>query len=79
MRMVAIMHANDIDVVQDVVLNHVTGAGSSDGAGGDDPAAWNDKFENFRYVSFATPVTDDGANDYLSRSVRLGIPVHYRF
>ena len=46
--MVAVMHANGIDVVQDVVLNHVTGAGSVDGSGGDDPAAWNDKFENFR-------------------------------
>lgn len=69
--MVAIMHANGIDVIQDAVLNHVTGAGSTSGAGGSDPAGWNDKYTNFRYVSFATPVTSDDDQDYLSRSGRF--------
>lgn len=53
------------------VLNHITGAGTSNGAGGSDPAAWNDKYTNFRYVSFATPETSDDANDYLSRAGRF--------
>ena len=69
--MVGVMHANGIGVVQDVVLNHVTGAGSSTGAGGSDPAAWNDKYTNFRYVSFGSPATDESAADYLSRSGRF--------
>ena len=29
LRMVAVMKANGIDVIQDIVLNHITGAGSS--------------------------------------------------
>lgn len=36
LRMVAILHANGIEVIQDVVLNHTDGAGSSSGAGGQD-------------------------------------------
>ena len=34
--MVAVMKANGIDVIQDVVLNHITGAGSQNGSGGQD-------------------------------------------
>ncbi len=30
LRMVAVMHANGIDVIQDIVLNHVSNAGSAD-------------------------------------------------
>ena len=30
------------------VLNHVFSAGAAGGQGGSDPAAWNDKFTNFR-------------------------------
>jgi alpha-amylase len=51
LRMVAAMHANGIDVIQDIVLNHVDNAGSATGAGGQDPAAWEDwttsKYKNF--------------------------------
>ena len=36
LRMVAIMHQNGIDVIQDIVLNHVDGAGSATSAGGVD-------------------------------------------
>lgn len=71
LRMVAVMHANGIDVIQDVVLNHVFAAGSATGAGGIDLQSWNDKYTNFRYVSFATPSTTEDANDYLSRSGRF--------
>jgi alpha-amylase len=54
-----------------VVLNHVTGAGSTTGAGGTDPVAWNDKWTNFRYVSFATPAAGETEQDYLSRAGRF--------
>ena len=40
LRMVAILKANGIDVIQDIVLNHITGAGSQNGLGGQDPLAW---------------------------------------
>jgi len=46
LRMVAVMHANGIDVIQDVVLNHVSNAGSANGAGGQDPAAMDDGQNN---------------------------------
>ena len=42
LRMVAVMKANGIDVIQDIVLNHITGAGSSFSLGGQDPAALDD-------------------------------------
>jgi alpha-amylase len=71
LRMIAVMHANGIEVIEDIVLNHTTNAGSVTGAGGVDPQAMgNDKHMNFRYVSYNTPVTDETANDYLSRSGR---------
>lgn len=74
LRMVAVMHANGIDVIQDIVLNHIDGAGSRTGAGGQDPAAWDDgrtqRYKNFRYVSFATPARDESIDDYLSRAGR---------
>lgn len=38
LRMVAVMHRNGIDVVQDIVLNHMDGAGSATSAGGVDSA-----------------------------------------
>lgn len=89
LRMVAVMHANGIEVIQDIVLNHADGAGSSSGAGGQDSAALvfyrnnvplsnfqdipNDPtngFKTFRYSSHATPVGDESAADFLSRSGR---------
>lgn len=75
LRMVAVMHANGIDVIQDVVLNHVSNAGSSNGSGGQDPAAMDDgqtnRFKNFRYVSFSTPASSESASNYLSRAGRF--------
>ena len=75
LRGVAILHANGISVVQDIVLNHNDGAGSSTGAGGQDPNAWEDnvtsKYKNFRYVGYATPATDETAANYLVRSGRF--------
>lgn len=38
LRMVGVLHRNGIDVIQDVVLNHLDGAGSSSSAGGVDSA-----------------------------------------
>ncbi|GAA3975186.1 T9SS type A sorting domain-containing protein [Hymenobacter antarcticus] len=75
LRGVAILHANGIDVVQDIVLNHNDGAGSANGAGGQDPAAYEDfttsKYKNFRYVSYGSPATDESAANYLARSGRF--------
>ncbi|GAA4015307.1 hypothetical protein GCM10022408_30810 [Hymenobacter fastidiosus] len=75
LRGVAILHANGIQVVQDIVLNHNDGAGSANGSGGQDPAAWEDnitsKYKNFRYVSFTRPATDESAANYLARNGRF--------
>ncbi|WP_426061332.1 alpha-amylase family glycosyl hydrolase [Hymenobacter sp. B1770] len=75
LRGVAILHANGINVVQDIVLNHNDGAGSSTGAGGQDPNAWEDfttsKYKNFRYVSYASPAVDETAANYLARRGRF--------
>lgn len=75
LRAVAVLHANGVEVIQDVVLNHNDGAGSSNGAGGQDPGAWDDgttsKYKNFRYVSYGRPVSDESAADYYGRSGRF--------
>ncbi|NOX88750.1 MAG: DUF1939 domain-containing protein [Calditrichaeota bacterium] len=71
LRSVAVMHANGIKVIQDIGWNHVTSAGSQTGAGGEDPEAWGDKWKNFRYVSYATPVSDESEADYFSRQGRF--------
>jgi alpha-amylase len=75
LRMVAVMHANGIDVIQDIVLNHVSNAGSSNGAGGQDPAAMDDgqtsRYKNFRYSSFKTPANSESAANYLAREGRF--------
>ncbi len=75
LRMVAVMHANGIDVIQDLVLNHVTNAGSANGSGGQDPAAMDDgqtnRFKNFRYVSFKTPASSESTAQYLARDGRF--------
>jgi alpha-amylase len=70
LRMVAIMHANGIDVIQDVVLNHTNGAGSATGEGGIDPAAAGNKYKNFRYVCYETPALNESASNYLARKGR---------
>lgn len=75
LRLVAVMHANGIDVIQDVVLNHVSNAGSANGSGGQDPAALDDgqtnRYKNFRYVSFKTPAVSENATNYLAREGRF--------
>ena len=75
LRAVAVLHANGIEVVQDVVLNHSDNAGSATGQGGQDPAAWEDfttsKYKNFRYVSYTKPATSEDAANYLARDGRF--------
>lgn len=75
LRMVAVMHANGMGVVQDVVLNHVSDAGSANGSGGQDPEAsysmrTEGGYKNFRYVSFNSPATDESAANYTNRKGR---------
>jgi alpha-amylase len=83
LRMIAVMHANGIEVIQDIVLNHTTGAGNRGGGGGRDYTAasipYNDAtngfggtnfYKNFRYVSYGTPHLDTSAADYFTRSGR---------
>lgn len=65
LRLVAVLHANGIEVIQDVVLNHVDGAGTATGAGGQDPEqqfslASNSGYKTFRYASFGTPLPETG-------------------
>jgi len=65
LRMVAVLHANGIEVVQDVVLNHTDGAGTVTGAGGQDPETTysmqsNSGYKTFRYSSFGMPVPEAG-------------------
>lgn len=74
LRMIAVMHANGIEVIQDVVLNHVNSAGSANGSGGQDPnsfsMATSSGFKNFRYVSYATPATAETQTNYWNRTGR---------
>ena len=76
LRLIAVLHANGIEVIEDMVLNHNTDAGNNGtGAGGLDNGssfsmASAAGFKNFRYVSYKTPVLDESANDYWSRSGR---------
>lgn len=76
LRMIAVMHANGIQVIQDVVLNHVQGAGSEvGGAGGQDTEPTysmqtNSGYKNFRYVCYETPATDFSTADYWNRKGR---------
>ncbi|NNK81427.1 MAG: DUF1939 domain-containing protein, partial [Flavobacteriales bacterium] len=76
LRMVAVMHANGIEVIQDIVLNHTVDAGNTDGAGGQDPyviANFPDDgtggFKNFRYICYQTPYIGGGFA-YLNRTGR---------
>lgn len=75
LRMMAVLKANGIDVLQDIVLNHVSNAGSAFGHGGQDPAAMDDgqnnRYKNFRYVSYASPATSETATNYFARSGRF--------
>ncbi len=85
LRMIAVMHANGIEVITDAVLNHMDGAGNAmNGISGKDDNSTsvisNGGFKNFRYVSYETPVNftlpnfaakdDYNQNDYWSRRGR---------
>lgn len=75
LRMVAVLHANGVEVIQDIVPNHVIGAGSDTGGGGQDPSApavgCTDTWKNFRYACYKTPATDQSAGEYLAREGRF--------
>jgi alpha-amylase len=63
--MVAIMHQNGIDVVQDIVLNHIDGAGSSTSAGGVDSvglAFYNSNRPNSNYQDIINDPTSGFKN-----------------
>jgi alpha-amylase len=62
LRCVAVMHANGIKVMQDIIWNHMMGAEWQD-FNATDASKWKE----FRYVSYATPVTVD----YGSRTGRF--------
>lgn len=74
LRMVAVLHANGIEIIQDVVPNHVIGAGSDTGEGGIDPSApdalCTDKWKNFRYACWETPSWSPVSSVYLSQKGR---------
>ena len=75
LRLISVMNANGIDVIQDIVLNHITAAGSTNGSGGSDPSAMDDgatnKYKNFRYSCFETPASNSSSNNYLNRKGRF--------
>jgi glycosidase len=75
LRMIGVLHANGIEAIQDIVLNHADGAGGNTGSGGQDPEATYSManangYKNFRYVSYSTPLIDDSQNDYWTRNGR---------
>ncbi|GAB3841308.1 alpha-amylase family glycosyl hydrolase [Hymenobacter jeollabukensis] len=76
LRLVAVLHANGIEVIQDVVLNHADGAGTSTGAGGQDPDSYamssNNGYKTFRYACYGTPLPEAGETsaEYLLRQGR---------
>lgn len=76
LRLIAVLHANGIEVVEDMVINHSADAGANtNGTGGQDPeSAYSTRtasgYKNFRYVSYKTPALDESQNDYFSRSGR---------
>jgi len=75
LRLAAVLKSNGIDLIQDIVLNHVSNAGSNSGAGGQDPAAMDDgqtqRYKNFRYVSYSTPADNENSTNYLARNGRF--------
>lgn len=59
LRLIAVAHANGLDVYPDIVLNHVKGGQEDPGAPGD-----GDKSKKFRYVAFGGPEAGRWAKDW---------------
>lgn len=57
LRLIAVAHANGLEVYPDIVLNHVIG-------GEADPTAPDDKFKRFRYRGFLSPVNGRWPKDH---------------
>ena len=57
LRLIAVAHANGLEVYPDIVLNHVIG-------GEADPAAPDDKFKRFRYRGFSTHINGRWPKDH---------------
>jgi alpha-amylase len=57
LRLVAVAHANGLEIYPDIVLNHMIG-------GERDPAAPGDPFKKFRYAGFASPTSGRWAKDH---------------
>ena len=77
LRLIAVLNANGIDVIQDIVLNHITAAGSTNGAGGNDPSAMDDgetsglmeclgNFSKYFSISRNTPILRNNAASRLA-------------
>jgi glycosidase len=78
LRMIAVMHANGIEVIEDMVINHNSDAA---GTGGQDPEPGRSMqsasgYKNFRYVCYATPRIDESQNDYWTRAGRWAKNYH---
>ena len=57
LRLIAVAHANGLEVYPDIVLNHLIG-------GEADPTAPDDKFKRFRYRGFSNPVNGRWPKDH---------------
>lgn len=86
LRAIAVLHANGMEAIQDVVLNHFDNAGSDSTyilptnnaititVGGIDSNSTslqtNNGYKNFRHVSYGTPAIDQSYDDYYTRNGR---------
>ena len=71
LRAIAVLHANGIEVIQDIVANHVSGAGDTIANAGIDPDAWDNKYKLFRYTCYGNPLTLGTINEYRNRTGRF--------
>lgn len=78
LRMVGVLHANGINVVQDIIPNHMSSAGSATGAGGQDtdPTSMltNSGYKNFRNICYSSPIgasRTEAAGEYCNRNGRF--------
>lgn len=72
LRMIAVLHANGIEVIEDMVINHNSDANAVGGVDNTNALslASASGYKNFRYVSYKSPALDNSANDYYTRSGR---------